>query len=674
MVFVVCCIAWLVVVLACWWQRRNHYWLVDNRLSGNKSQQIIRLPLRRIKHAKLRHEIKIFNRLCLVMPTVNHVAVAYREQMRALLRNPQHRPSADPYERLFYGYACYVLAHKVDDEVTQKQLRRNLTFLFAPKRKIVQRIKAVWSHQQYQLYPLPIYKVFRDTYFDPLQPGIVGAKPWQITAHQSYVKYYYDDVVVKRYAHAYTLHADKFQTVTLKIANNKNDFDCVVSRGVVTCKNLNTGECHTYAVRGDKVRLATSVCAKLDALEMYVTWQGEASISLDGGEPKWLSAAEISANQRWERLATEAYQAKFIMGERLRSRYLATAKIIPSLASLTKVVIVDSAEKFLAVWQNLADYRQLARLFGGFNLVLLYSSAVPDIEATVTTTVSAEMVTACHQDQLWLYFVDRTVLDPDALYYLVKLTQVPHYEPVAQPPVGLEFSKAWPYVKTLTVTNTLPQKMTQNLIIPLQFQRPSVVSANGAVLTVVSLHTGHVSHYVLPTSIKLTGEWITTHINIPLKVKLAGYESRQFVITRRENQTKQRLTKKDLVLALREIQIKTDDKKFDTMFNKPVVEGEDIKLLHAVKVAYQNQSRKLLMATLSDYHQITADVWQYLLTQFVGIRVRAEKIYLTPCVNVMGEFSISFECRGEKYTFNTKKNLSNDAKLNKMNYYGNSNG
>ena len=98
-----------------------------------------------------------------------------------------------------------------------------------------------------------------------------------------------------------------------------------------------------------------------------------------------------------------------------------------------------------------------------------------------------------------------------------------------------------------------------------------------------------------------------------------------------------------------------------------------MKTLSAVKVAYQNQDRKLLMAVLGERHQITVDVWQYLLTQFVGLRVRADKIYLTPCVNVMGEFTINFECRGQKYAFNTKKNLSGSAKFATINY-GNSNG
>ena len=133
------------------------------------------------------------------------------------------------------------------------------------------------------------------------------------------------------------------------------------------------------------------------------------------------------------------------------------------------------------------------------------------------------------------------------------------------------------------------------------------------------------------------------------------------------------MTKKDLATALREIQINTDDKKLNALFNKSVIEGEDVGTLAAVKVAYQNQDRKLLLVALEERHQITADVWQYLLTQFVGLRVRADKIYLTPCVNVMGEFSITFECQGRKYAFNTKKNLSSSAKFATIKY-GNSNG
>ncbi len=668
------CVSALVIVVGGWcWTHCNRYWLVQTKTVGTVKPRIVRLPLRHIDNVKLRREIKIFNRLCLVMPTADGVAVAYREAMRALLRNPQYRPSADPYERLLYGYACSVLAQKIDDEVTQRQLRRNLTFLFAPTRKIVKKIPAVWSRQRYQFHPLPIYKIFNDSYCDPMQPAILGAAPWQVVAHGSYLKYYHDDVVVKRYAHAYTLAAKTTQTVTLKVAPDKSDFDCQVSRGVVTCKHLRTGESHTYAVRGDKVRLATSVCAKTDALEIYISWQGQARINLDGGRPQWLPQADVAANQRLERLVTEAYQSKFVTGERLRTRYLAAAKLVPSLAGLTRVIAVSSAAEFLAEWANLADYRRLARLFNGFSLVFLYSSTASAVADTVMATAAAEQIAACHGDQLWLYFIDRTVTDPDALYFFTKLAQTGHYVPPAPTPSGLQVTKTWPYVKTLTVTNTLPQKMTRDLVVPLHFNRPAVVSANGSILRAVGLLSGRVSTYVLPAPIHLTGEWLTTHVNVPLKVKLAGYETRQFTITRREDNSKARLTKKDLATALSEIQVRTDDKKLDALFNKTVVDGEDAAVLAAVKAAYQNQDRKLLLAALGDHHQITVDVWQYLLTQLVGLRVRAGKIYLTPCVNVMGEFTVTFECQDQKYAFNTRKNLPSSAKFATIKY-GNSNG
>ena len=673
MLFTFCLAALLVISGAWWWTHRNRYWLVETKTAGVVKPRIVHLPLRHIAQAKLRHEIKIFNRLCLVLPTVDGVAVAYREQMRALLRGPETRPGTDPYERLLYGYACYVLMHKINDEVMKKRLQRNLLFLLAPKRKVVKKRSVVWSRQRYQLHRLPIFKVFYNCYFDPLQPGIVGGQPWQMVAHDSYVKYFYGDVVVKRYAHAYALKADSTQTVTLKVAADKTDFDCQINRGVVTCKHLLTGESHTYAVRGEQVRLATSVCAKTDALEIYVTWQGQAQIWLDGGKPKWLTAHEIAANRRLEKIVTAAYQTKFITGERLRARYLAATKLVPSLGGLTCVINIQTADEFRQAWAALDDYRQVARLFHGFSLVFLYASTVADLATVVAATVSAEQISACHAEQLWLYLIDRTVIDPDALYCFMKFARPGHYVAPAPTPSGLAVTKNWPYVKTLTVTNTLPQKMTRDLVVPLQFNHLSVVSANGCVLTVVGLLSGRTSTYVLPAPLHLNGEWLTTHVNVPLKVKLAGYETRQFTITRCENQNQAYLTKKDLATALSEIEVRTDDKKLDALFKKNVVDGEDASVLAAVKAAYQNQDRKLLLTALGDRHQITIDVWQYLLTQIVGLRVRAGKIYLAPCVNIMGEFTVTFTCEGQPYAFNTKKNLSVKAKFATINY-GNSNG
>ncbi len=664
-------IAFLLVCCAWWWTHRNRYWWLETKTTGRIKSLIVHLPLQHITHVKLRREIKIFNRLCLVLPTVDRVAVVYREQLKALLRNAQHKPSNDPYERLFYGYACYVLLQKLNDEVIKRQLQRNLIFLFAPQHKFVKRTPLTLTRHNNLFHVEPVYKIFNDSYLQLHQPALTMSKPWCVITHGSYVKYYNEDVVVRRYAHAYTLDTETTQTVTLKVAVDKTDFDCQINRGVITCRHLPTGEIHTYAVRGEQVLLATSMCAKTDALEIYLTWQGHAQISLDGGQPKWLPVADVVANRRIERLVNMAYQSKFIKGEKLRKRYSVVKKLIPSFDCLTRVVAIHHEEEFLQVWNQLADYRQVAKLFGGFNLIFLYSSTVPALAEIMLATISNEQMVACHDDQLWLYLVDRTVTDPDALYFLHKMTQVSHYVAPAITPPGLIVTRNWPYVKTLTVTNTLSQNMTRDLVVPLHFNHLSVVNANGTLLTVTGLVSGRMSTYVLPAPIHLAGEWLTTHVNLPLKIKLAGYETRQFMITRRETQTKNRLTKKDLATAISEIQIRTDDKKFDGVFMKAVIDGEDAKVLAAVKVAYQNQDRKLLLTALAERHQITMDVWQYILTQIVGLRVRTGKIYLTPCVNIMGEFTINFICEGHQYTFNTKKNLPSNRDFATINY-GNS--
>ncbi len=664
----------LVAVVSLWkWTHRNRYWLIETKMDGTVKPRIVRLPLHHIENVKLRREIKIFNRMCLVLPSANGVAVAYREQMTALLRNPEHKPTQDPYERLLYGYACYVLWRKISDEVAKRQLHRNLLFLLAPTRKIVKKRTVTWSRKVYQTHPNPLYKIWHDCYLDPLQPGITADKPWRMSVQDSYIQYANTDVVVRRYAHAYTLQAQTTQTVTIKVAPDKTDFDCQINRGVVTCKHLPSGEMHTYAVRGEQVRLATSMCAKTDVLEIYVTWTGTCKIGLDGGQPRGLTQAEITDNRRLEKIVTNAYRARFMTGERLRARYLAALKVVPSLECLTQVVIIHDVDGFCQAWAQLDDYRRIARLFRGFNLVFLYSGAVAGVADTMLATITEAVLADCHTDRLWVYLVDRTVTDPDALYYINKLAGLGRYVAPAPTPVGLAVTKNWPYVKTLTVTNTMPQKMTRDLVVPLQFNHLSVVSANGSVLTVVGLQSGRVSTYVLPVPIHLTGEWLTTHVNVSLHIKLAGYETRRFMITRRESSTKDRLTKKDLATAVSDIQIHTDDKKLDALFDKPVTEGEDQSLLSAVKAAYQNQDRKLLLTALSERHQITMDIWQYLLTQIVGLRVRAGKIYLTPCANLMGEFTIAFQCAGQSYQFNTRKKLSSGANFATIKY-GNSNG
>lgn len=668
MLFAVTAALFIIAVTVWLWSHRNPYLVLRSDWDGVHKDRLVQLPPPPPGHAKLATEVKIFNRLYLVMPTVHGVAVPYAQHLQALLQNPKHKPGADPYDKLCYGYACAVLASKTKDALVARQLRQNLLFLLAPKRKIVKKIKPVWSRQIYQLYPAPIYKIFNDGYVDPADQAFTVAVPLQTAVLGSYLKYYHRDLTIKRFANYYELWAPQPQQITFNLAADKGDYDCQVARSVVTCKNLVTGRTRVLAIRGDKIRITTSICEKTDALKLYLQFQGAVTVSIDHGQRQLLSATALAFNQRVEQIVTRAYRSKYVQGEKLRVRYQAAAKCVPSLPLLTQVVEITSADAFFAVLDDLPYYQRAAELFGGFNLVCLYSSGNQFVADLVAGFMTGQEVAALRAAQLLLFFVDRTVTAPDALYFLTKMTKPGRYVPVAPSLYPERVSRTYPYTRRVTVANPSAKPVTLKVVIPLIFQTPQVVTVQGQILTAVGLYTGKVTTYKLPVAMHWENEWLTTQLSIPLSVKLMGFEQKVYTIQRHDQPASYRERKKQFMASLENIVINTADKKLNQVLAKPVSDTPEVALLTLVKAAVKNVDKKLLLSVLEDKHTLPFDVWQYLLTQVVGIRLRRGKVHLAPCVNLMGEFTVTFQAGGEKYTFNTKKGLPSDARIATISY------
>lgn len=647
---------------------RNPYLILRTAVTGAVRERIVRLPLKGITYSPLRHEIKIFNHLCLVMPSAHGVAVAYVTHMAGLLADPHYRPSTDPYDRLLYAYACAVLLSKSTDERQQRQLRKHLWFVFAPARKIVKRINPIWSSQLYSLYRVPFYKIFNNGYCDPRVCPIQTDQPLTMTVYGSYVKYQNANLTLRYFGNFYELEMRSEQQIALTVAKDKTDYDCTINRGVVTIKHLVTGESHTYTVHGEQVRLGSSLASATDKLVIYLTGQGHLTISVDHASRQLLTTAELTANRQVENIVTAAYQAHWVHGEKLLTRYRAAVKCVPSLKWLTHVVMVREPVDFFLVWDELSAYRRAAKLCGGFNLVFLYAASNRMVADLVTGFIDDATVRACQAERLLLFFIDRTTVEPDALYLLTKMSKPTTYVPPAPVLPAVRVTKSYPYVARLSVRNASPNPVTKTVDWPLTFRGWSVVSGQGSILTVVNVDSGRQATYHLPTAVHLTGEYLADHWTIPIKVKLAGYEQRQLTVTRHDAVLPSRPRVKDLVAALDDIQIKTADTALQALFNKPLDNQENPSLLALVKAAVKNVDQQLLLAVLADKHALPADVWQYLLTKVVGIRFAGGKIHLTPCVNLLGDFALSLTCHGEKYHFNTKKGLPSSTKIATITY------
>jgi hypothetical protein len=650
---------------------RNKYYRINFKAFGKVTKRIVKVPTRGITHTKLLNEVKCFNSLCLVAEVQNGVTAEYIKQMRALLKDINYRPRGDAYTKMFYAYACFVLSQKVDDFFIGRQLHNNLRWVFAPQAKIVRAIAdPKISRGRFTAHPPVRYKVFADSFADMSNPGFKTASPVTEIICDSFIMYRNDDIQIKRYDGFYDISARTEQTVTFALAADKTDWDCSVARGVITVRNMTNGETKKYKVTGEHIRLGSSVAAKTDALEIYVTVSGRAGVSVDGKKARLFTPDEIHFNKKVEQIAAAADNAKFVSGENLRSRYLAAIKEIPSLRLLTAVYEIADAENLLSVLDNLECYTKAAEIFGGFNIVFLYSGGNDFAAKLVTGFISREDISGMYAKRVFMYFIDRTAASVDTIYYLSRMASAGKRAVIkndiwcGNDRVGINelHGRTYPYTKTVVLQNTDKSAQTVTAAVPITFPNMSVVSAAGKTVTVVGLHSGRCDVYRLPVdaSVPVKNEVVTDKMTVFIKTKLAGYEQRKFQIIKNENILSPKERKTQFVRSIENIHIESADVRFNKIFTLPVCGDENPSVLSAVKGAVRNADRALLLSVLSVRHELSGDVWVYLLNKIIGVRLTRNRvgvgqakntIQLVPNITLTGNFSLSFDYNGVKYEF-----------------------
>ncbi len=642
---------------------QNKYFLIKQERNGKQKDKIIKLGTGGITNNKLVHEIKIFNSLFLVMPCVGGVACLYSKLLCCLIKNPKHKPENNAYEKLLYGYACYVLLTKTNDEIVSRQLRKNLLFLFAPKLAIKKNMKISWCSEKYNLHPKPIYKIFNNSFLDLSVTEFITESPTRSLVLDSYIKYENKDITIRRFDDFFEMRSKVPQKVIFVVAEDKASFDCSISRGVVTCTNIDSGWVKTYTVRGNDIRISNSMCEKTDKLEIYIYFSGLVTVSINNAVRKLLYSNEIQFNKNVERIVEDAYKCKFISGEKLRQRYKKAEACVPSLRLLTKVVEIKDAQSFLDVLDELEYYKKIASLFSGFNIVFLYSSGSKFVADLVGGFISKSEVNSLTKANVFLFFIDRAVTDPDAIYFLARMMRGNKYTELAPNSEKQTVSKSYPYKKVILLSNKTAAPTIVTEVVPLKFTSPSVVTVSGLTLTAVGLYTGKVSVYKLPCNVNIDKELLTMGINICIKTKLMGFEQKRFYIQKQDTVLQSKEKKKNFLMSLEKVIVKTNNKDLSKIFSLPVIDENNTGLLEMVKTAYRNIDKQSLISLLVDRNALPISVWEYLMSKIIGIRFSGGKVHLVPCINIVGDFILTFEFEGKPYAFNAKKQLEKTTDL-----------
>jgi hypothetical protein len=468
------------------------------------------------------------------------------------------------------------------------------------------------------------------------------------------------------------------------VADDKCDWDCGISRGVVCCRNLIDGRTKKYKITGENVHIASSLLEKTDKLEIYVTAVGFVGVSVDGAKRRLLSPGEIDFNKRVEEIVKAAHNSQFVVGENLRQRYLTTEKQIPSLRLLTVVNEICDAETILNALDNLEYYKKAAKLFNGLNIVFLYSGGNDFVAKLVSGFIAREDITDLYKNRVFMYFIDRIVVPVDVVYYLTRMIRaggvgvggavrtdntrlqrggnaekqttggaVGVRENMGSGGMGATGKntgsgntvravvcdkividnervgvhevkgKSYPYSKTVVLQNGNPKPQNVTVAVPIIFGGLSVVSVTGKTVTVVGLNSGRTNIYKLPKEaiVNVRDEMITDSMEILYKTKLAGYEERRFQIIKNEGVLSPKERKNRFLKSLADICVRSADPKFDKIFSLPVTEKETPQILSAVKATVKNVDRALFISILSARNELGSDLWAWLLNKIIGVRL-----------------------------------------------------
>jgi hypothetical protein len=267
-----------------------------------------------------------------------------------------------------------------------------------------------------------------------------------------------------------------------------------------------------------------------------------------------------------------------------------------------------------------------------------------------------------------MYFVDRVVTSADAIYFLTRMKQAGgrHREIGGGRPAAAEGNimvnevtgKSFPWTKTVILQNADMKAQTASVSVPVEFAGRSVISKRGQNVFVTGIRSGRTAVYKLPKDADVAAdkEIIANRMDIVIKTRLMGFEQKKFPIIKNDGAVSVKERKKGFIKSLEDIRVESADSGFSGIFLLPVTEYESPQILAAVRAAARNADRKLFISILSARSEINADIWEWMVSKIIGVRLLRGNVQIVPDVRMTGDFNLSFVYGGRPYNFNIAQN------------------
>ena len=509
---------------------------------------------------KIQSEVKIFNKLFLVMPCRGNAPKKYFDYLAKIYNKPKISfrtlaSDACPYSKLMYLYACMTLYIKSKDYNLRRQLVKNMMCNFHVSPVIKRRVTFN------KLATCNFYAGTGDTSFKILanRKIISGCvpNPFEITVKghpvkfrpilmNSYVHHTSDTMRVKNYhdktksIECFEISSAKPQLVKFIHKSEVNKMSIRLSQTsdafFYVC-NLTKKTTAIYAEQ--KKQFGTNMTSRQNDLNVNVeleinnepvkvfvitaetkpqaiktiTWLKDNDNEIDF----LLTKREILVNKLTENVLTELYNSRYINGSKLRTKYLDALKYIPSLHLPSHVIPIETQADFFKVIDNLDVYRKLSELGLSFNVIFLYSSqngVTEVIKSFMDTEVAKELI----KRQLFLYFIDKMTTPVDVVNLLYKAFKAgKEFVIVPNVPIATTHKKVMittqvkDNAQVIIITSQLNKAIQITATIPIDigkkqdcyFMLSSVIAKIGTKLVITSMRSGRTYTLKIPKGTKV---------------------------------------------------------------------------------------------------------------------------------------------------------------------------
>lgn len=658
------------------------------RPGGKVSERIVKIEKQlcrkvEIVSKKLLREIKIFNKLKLVMPCRHGVPVIYSQYLGRLVLEPRWvLRDSDGIARLLYICAAANLYGRTVDTLVRRQLLKNMLYVFGFRdiikktRKLVLTQRSLFINKQARFKYLSSRFIFAQNRVDRPSYTVYENK-----------KHYIDKVLP---VECFETSLEKFSYF---VSNDKFKYSLTHTSDTFFA----VGEGKTIGLYvPDKVSFGSSICEKVNDLMVHATSEGNKYYVIHAkskpevtsiiGELKrrrgrmdyLLTADEAKEVAQIEAIFERAWMSCFVRGEGLKDKFTSACKYVPTLFLPTLSFTIEKPDDFFAVVDNFKLFRKIAQTGNSINVVFLYSSPNDEVREIIKAFIDKDEAKELISKGVFLFFVDRVQAEDKAVNYLSLMSEPPPktrtYSASDQKDVEVvtHITNSYPITHTIYIRNTSKTAKTAKVRTPisvgseiegLPFGMPSICSRTGANLQVTSLKSGRSSNFKLPIGATVTdefgrtigeGETACNRVFVGCDVKLGAFEEKVLKIVKGEGGISRAGQKQTFLGSLENVMVK-GDLRLQRIFEMNVTDGTDDKLCSALKESIRNFDISLFFALLAKRDTISSDVYAVIINRVIGIKLLRGKIQLMPCIAITGSFELCFSYKDMPYNFHVKQ-------------------